>query len=48
MTRIDSHWVLKGDTAQVLLEAAGYTEDKNARGRKGWVLMVKTVEEDRK
>lgn len=43
-TRIDSHWVIEGDTAQAMLAAAGYTANPHARGgRRGWVLMVKEV-----
>lgn len=41
---ISQHWVIKKGSAYASLLSQGYTVDPNAKGRKGWVLMVKEVE----
>lgn len=45
MSKIDAHWVIRNSSAQAELERQGYQPDPHARGRKGWVLMVKDITE---
>jgi hypothetical protein len=44
----DEQWVEARGSAREMLEAQGYRADTNARGRRGWVLMVKDLTDNRK